>query len=742
MIPCYNALVYLKSIELSGFKSFGKKTELVFGSRIAAIVGPNGSGKSNVADGFRFVLGEQSMKSMRGKRGEDMIWGGSPALPRMNRAAVKLVFDNSKRLLDIDFSEVIVERIVHRDGANEYLLNGSQVRLKDVIRLLAGANIGGSGYQIISQGEADRILNASPKERREMVEDALGLKLYQHKKAESERKLEETAVNIDKTKSLRRELAPHLKFLQSQVEKIEKAREMKADLAYRLSDYLARENAYLAMETTRLADESKEREHEIKQLEHRLKDARAVKGEGPQENRSLPLLQKLESLQSELSAARRKREEVVRELGRAEGALEAVAITVEHVIPAPQVREFVRDITDSIERAESQDDIAGVRALLSQLRGRIHAFIDGLSGAAPVTNEESRKEVERLAHALTNAEAEESRLAKEMETVRSEITKAREASFAAEREEVRVEAQLRESQSKMMALRSEFEHSKDLKRRFEEEVREGIALLGMAFEGWDTHEVPQGALSEDRREQEKRRREIERLKIKIEEAGVGGGDAVVREYNQTVERDAFLLKELDDLEKSARALQDLIAELEKTIDARFTEGLKHINEALKLFFAKLFGGGEAKLEVEEPKRVRRARGEDIDEDEAGAEEEEELYAGLSIAVSLPRKKVRGLEVLSGGERALTSIALIFSMSQVNPPPFLILDETDAALDEANSKRYADMIMELGKKSQLIVITHNRSTMSAAGELYGVTMSQDGVSKILSVKLEEAERVAK
>ncbi|MBL8158455.1 AAA family ATPase [bacterium] len=734
--------MYLRSIELSGFKSFGKKTELVFGSRIAAIVGPNGSGKSNVADGFRFVLGEQSMKSMRGKRGEDMIWGGSPALPRMNRAAVKLVFDNSKRLLDIDFSDVIIERVVHRDGANEYLLNGSVVRLKDVIRLLAGANIGGSGYQIISQGEADRILNASPKERREMVEDALGLKLYQHKKAESERKLAETAVNIDKTKSLRRELAPHLKFLQTQVEKIEKAREMKADLAYKLSDYLARENAYLAMEATRLTDESKEREHEIKQLEHRLKDARAVKGDGPQENRSLPLLQKLESLQNELSNARRKREEIVRELGRAEGALEAVAITVETGIPAPQVREFVREITDSIERAEAQDDIAGIRALLSQLRGRIHAFIDGLSGAAPVTHEETRREVERLTESLSKAEAEESRLAKEMEHVRSEITKAREASFAAEREEVRVEAQLRESQSKMMALRSEFEHSKDLKRRFEEEVREGIALLGTAFEGWNTHEVPQGALSEDRREQEKRRREIERLKIKIEEAGVGGGDAVVREYNQTIERDAFLLKELDDLEKSARALQDLIAELEKTIDARFTEGLKHINEALKLFFAKLFGGGEAKLEVEEPKRVRRARGEEIDEEEAVVDEEEELYAGLSIAVSLPRKKVRGLEVLSGGERALTSIALIFSMSQVNPPPFLILDETDAALDEANSKRYADMIMELGKKSQLIVITHNRSTMSAAGELYGVTMSQDGVSKILSVKLEEAERVAK
>src|SRR3989344_259359 len=185
--------MYLKSIELSGFKSFGRKTELVFTSTIAAIVGPNGSGKSNVAEAFRFVLGEQSMKSMRSKKGEDLIWGGSPALGRANRAGIKVVFDNTTRLLDIDFKEVVVERIVYRDGQNEYLLNGSQVRLKDVIRLLAGANIGGSGYQIISQGEADRILNASPRERREMVEDALGLKLYQHKKAESERKLTETA---------------------------------------------------------------------------------------------------------------------------------------------------------------------------------------------------------------------------------------------------------------------------------------------------------------------------------------------------------------------------------------------------------------------------------------------------------------------------------------------------------------------------------------------------------------------
>ena len=180
------------------------------------------------------------------------------------------------------------------------------------------------------------------------------------------------------------------------------------------------------------------------------------------------------------------------------------------------------------------------------------------------------------------------------------------------------------------------------------------------------------------------------------------------------------------------------------MDERFTEGLTKINEALQIFFERLFGGGKAVLELERPIREKKIKGEFDDEEDSEefVPEAQDPIAGLAIAVSLPRKKVRGLEALSGGERALTSIAMIFAMSQVNPPPFLILDETDAALDEANSKRYADMIVELAKRSQLIVITHNRATMSAAGELYGVTMGADGVSKLLSVKLEEAERVAK
>ncbi len=423
----------LKSIELSGFKSFGKKTELFFTSPIASIVGPNGSGKSNVAEAFRFVLGEQSMKSMRSKRGEDLIWGGSPALGRANRAGVKVTFDNSKRLLDIDFKEVVIERVVYRDGQNEYLLNGSVVRLKDVVRLLAGANIGGSGYQIISQGEADRILNSSPRERREMVEDALGLKLYQHKKAESERKLEETGINIDKTKSLRRELAPHINFLRTQVEKIEKARDQKEELAAKLDDYLAREHAWITAEDARLGDETHTHDSELKKLSSSVRDMHAKKGGGAKEKLQA-LQQTIGERERKLAEARRESERLARELGRAEGALEATNVTVEAIVPVPQVRQFAREIEQAIQDAERTDDVSALRALLGQVRSRIRAFVDGLTGAAPVTSQEVRAQVEALSESLKRVQSEEVSLGGELETLRKQISDMRESGFAAERD--------------------------------------------------------------------------------------------------------------------------------------------------------------------------------------------------------------------------------------------------------------------------------------------------------------------
>src|SRR3989338_11563726 len=150
-------IMLLKCLEISGFKSFAKAAVLEFPARISAIVGPNGSGKSNIADSIRWVLGEQSMKYLRGKKGEDLIFGGTPQMPRLAKASVSMVFDNTKKIFPLEFSEVIISRSVYRDGVNDYFLNGSQVRLKDIIELLSKVGLGASQHHIIADRKSDRI---------------------------------------------------------------------------------------------------------------------------------------------------------------------------------------------------------------------------------------------------------------------------------------------------------------------------------------------------------------------------------------------------------------------------------------------------------------------------------------------------------------------------------------------------------------------------------------------------------
>jgi chromosome segregation protein len=251
---------------------------------------------------------------------------------------------------------------------------------------------------------------------------------------------------------------------------------------------------------------------------------------------------------------------------------------------------------------------------------------------------------------------------------------------------------------------------------------------------------------EDRNAQYERLKAIEKIKIRIEDSGAGNSVDILREYKEVEERDAFLAKELVDLESSKNNLRNLIADLDARIDVEFKEGILKINAQFQNYFSLMFGGGNAGLSVIREKKRKKKSDTDINavlaDDTEETMEEEEGEEGIDINVNLPRKKVKGLMMLSGGERALTSIALLFAISQVNPPPFIILDETDAALDEANSKKYGDMITNLSKYSQLILITHNRETMSRAGVLYGVTMGGDGSSKLLSIQFEQAVQVAK
>ncbi len=208
----------LVKLELNGFKSFARKTELVFEPGITSIIGPNGSGKSNIADAVRWVLGEQSARTLRGTKMEDVIFNGSELRKPQSYCDVSLTFDNSDGMLPVDFNEVTVTRRVYRSGESEYLLNRNECRLKDILDLFRDTGIGKEGYSIISQGRVDDILSNKSTDRRAVLEEAAGIMRYRVRKEEAERKLSSTRDNITRIDDIIAEISSQLESLWSQSE--------------------------------------------------------------------------------------------------------------------------------------------------------------------------------------------------------------------------------------------------------------------------------------------------------------------------------------------------------------------------------------------------------------------------------------------------------------------------------------------------------------------------------------------
>ena len=745
----------LKNLEINGFKSFSKKTTLEFESPIISIVGPNGSGKSNVVEAIRFVLGEQSMKSMRGKAGLDLIFKGSKKLPAGTRASVTIYFNNTDKIfklsnengenINLNYDTISISREVYSDGLNKYVLNGGEVRLKDINNLLASVNIGSSGHHIISQGEADRILNASSKDRREMIEDALGLKIYQYKIKEAERKLERTTNNMKEVSLLRKENAPHINFLKKQVEKFEKAKEMKVDLLNFYREYLKKEAVYLEKEKHSLNAERNKIQNEIADINQKISSTEDISP-----IISSPQNEELKNLENKLREIRNVKGELDRKLGRIEGMIEMGEKQVEKPVRSENVsihREeleaFFKEINEYLEEAIYMDVLENIAPVLGKVKDILNRFARNF-GEENYSVKNNSSQVEELKNTqnavlaeIEKIKLEENKILDIIEDLKKEINKEIEEKREGEREKFTLRVRHQELSSILQMISVKEESIKRENENFENEIKECAALIGGDVFSYRDFEFEGGI---DRNNQEEVRRKIERIKIKLEDAGAGGGSEVLKEFEEITERDRFLAKEMEDLEVSILSLRKLMADLKEKIDIEFKEGIKKINVEFQELFALMFGGGTAHLSIiVESKKIKNEEDEESDPEE---DKNIPLEQGIEIGVSLPHKKVKELHSLSGGERSLTSIALLFAMSQVNPPPFLVLDETDAALDEANSRKYGDMLEKLSKRSQLIVVTHNRETMSRAGVLYGVTIGADGASKLLSVKFDEATAIAK
>lgn len=737
--------MYLRRLELQGFKTFAQKTVLEFvpetGGRrgLTAIVGPNGSGKSNTADAIRWVMGEQSMKLLRGKKSEDVIFSGSEKKSRAGFAEVSLTLVNDDKP-DIELAEIVVTRRLYRDGQSEYEVNRQSARLTDVALLLAQAGIGQRTYSVIGQGMVDAVLVASPAERKEFFDEAAGLRPFQLKRQSSMNKLDGTKENLKQAELLLREIGPRLASLERQAKRLQERDGLQQELQGLERQYFGGMWKDIATRLT-VAQTALKAAQDVNG--GRAKEAEALEAELATLEKATPRSEGFREIQDAIDALRGERAKLREEQLKLEASREVAKVRAEKPwspLPLSKIIEAIDTLKASHDKLwkllESETpDLKGLKSLVEEIRSSNTDLLGKLQRPAPEPEKaiEADPEIERQATQLMDA----------MHALDAKIEESKQKLDEWNKNEEAKRSHLFELQHKLSALRRE---AADAERKASDAAVE-VARIETRRDGF---------LQELRTHSASLERELDALaaaakppeggsfesiapritKLRSQLEWIGGIDPeVLREYEDTKKRFEELATQTQDLTQAMGSLESIIAELDKTIKERAETSFRLLDREFGSYFKKLFGGGEAKLLEVAAEPETDDDGNIISEPDPNAGP-----AGIDIQATPPGKRLKSIALLSGGERALTSIALICAIMATNPSPFVVLDEVDAALDESNSRKFAEIIGSLADRTQFVVVTHNRATMNQAHVLYGVTMGDDGVSQLLSVKLEDVSRL--
>lgn len=704
-----------------------------FPSGITAIVGPNGSGKSNVVDAIRWLLGEREAKYLRGAKVEDLIFAGTAKRPRLGMAQANLHLDNHNKFFPADFSEILVGRQVSRDGASRYFLNKSEILLRDLVDFFAKARLGSRGLVIVTQGNSDIFIQSTPKERREMIEEILGLREYQIKKNDAERRLKNTEINLDKVSALTEEILPHLRSLKRQTSRWEKRGLLEEELKNLENEFFGSQIIEIEKKKAALNEKMASEKEKLKILENDLREAEKerikIEDSQPKER------DELKKIKGQIQDLIAKKNSFEKDIGRLEAMIEMGRVAPQLDDALEAALELLKEIKDDLE--------TGLQGDMVELRYAAEAVIEKIEDILSKKNkqEESlppdlKAQLEKIEKELAGLDSN-TRLLKEEE---KKLESGQEAFYKAFKDAIARVEKVKDTVERWQLSNKEFLFEKEKLELHLSEIKRQIIQAGRDFNEFsgaaDAGKQPSVGFADA----EKRI-----FKIRGDLASIGEIDeALMKEARETEERYEFLKKESGDLTKAIFDLRALIGGLDEKIKTEFERALIKINEEFSKFFDLMFGGGRGKLKIESGIKNKELRnGETIEEVDANAERSEnenkektEQETGILIDVKLPRKKTTSLEMLSGGERSLVGIAAIFALVSVSPPPFLVLDEIDAALDDRNARRFAEMLKEFSKETQFIVVTHNRATMEVADVLYGVTLNDDGTSKLVSVKLEK------
>ncbi len=914
--------MFLKCLDIYGFKSFADRTHIDFSEGITTLLGPNGCGKSNIVDSIKWVLGEQGTKTLRASKMEDVIFNGNDKRKPMPFAEVALTIDNSNGKLNHPASEIEIKRRIFRSGDTEYYLNRERCKLREIKELLMDTGVGKSAYSVLEQGKIDQIISMRPEDRRYIFEEAAGISKFKQQCNEANNKILKTEENITIVENTVSQVRRTYNRTKDQAEKARKYRELGkrgfelevqlnickvktflalkdfrnqniaklseevASLESRLegfeeelnaenSDFRAKndEISQLRIKATELAGKISTIKSAIGFIEERMRDL-AVQEQGLRaraeslrgtvnsmqsqfdelDNRIADAEDGLDEINGQISTAenmiasfsakmeeneaeiRRREEEnerlsdellklsdelkkVIEDLieevdentstefsaerrGKAEGDFRAtledltnfVALRLEYIkglktdsLPRKKeeedyerihsnllrIGEFFssykesippvvdlllspegliskkRDIEKSEKSArekseENRIEISSLRDSNARLRDDIESMRETLSlfniqKAQLVSDVEKNREMKlSISRMLEERKYELEDSLEQADSARAKMEKASEDLKAKDDEKADVEDDLESVNSRLNELSSTISEQAAKLQRMRSEKENMISKIDQDKKDIEMHKLyitnADNQIAEvyssfhttynrnlnefkDYFDQELEQTLIENELREINKMRESAGNInylAEDEFNDAKASLDFYTKQLDDLYKAKSDLEKVLSEIENTSKELFLKAYKDISANFQSMFNRLFGGGRAELSLQN--------------------EDEVLTTGVDIFAQPPGKKLTNMSLLSGGERSMTAVALLFATYKVKPSPFCILDEIDAALDDRNIGFFISVLEDFGKESQFIIITHNKHTVTAGESMLGVTQEEAGVSKTVSYRI--------
>ena len=728
----------LKHIKLSGFKSFVDSTKISFPTNMVGVVGPNGCGKSNVIDAIRWVLGELSAKNLRGESMVDVIFNGSENRKASGQCSIELLFDNSSAKIGgeyASFNEVSIKRVMTRDAQSDYFINNTKCRRKDVQDIFLGTGLGPSSYAIIEQGMVSKLVSAKPDELRTHIEEAAGVSKYRERRRETESRIKRTKENLSRVKDIRDEIGRLIKRLENQSKAAEK---------YKI---LKKEKSKIELDTAIIfsLEAKNNRDGLQKKLDALNRDLKIKNAESETIQSQIDQYRtENESVLSEYDIAQKNFYSIGSEIAKREANLQNINKTenetkyklekarenlekakeseknFDELSPSEKAMHLINSIIETLQKYNIKND--NVFSKAGELKELLTSILNIASAQSKSLTEEYLSRESDLSQQINEAEKSKQSIQEEMEAFVSKSSEAESILISLRQKQSKFNDDLRELENKksIVDLDTKSLSEKSTNIRLELKTYEinldnsnkkihdaGIDINEINFEDYNTITVS---------ELENKLTDVESKIIRLGAINLAAPEEIAEESKRKQELD----EQYDDLIEALEKLTGAIKKIDNETKTIFKDSFDAVNIKLKEVFPKLFGGGIAELTLTD---------------------DDPLHAGVVLMARPPGKKNSSISQLSGGEKALTALALVFSIFDLNPAPFCLLDEVDAPLDDLNTLRFINMVEEMSKSVQFIFITHNKVSMERSDYLMGVTMQEAGVSRMVSVDVNQALELA-